>query len=63
MDIKEVKVTVMKGGPAIINGNIRLILPDSEEKTVSGNTAICRCGQSKNAPFCDGSHAKVGFDK
>jgi len=36
-------------------GNEFMIPPGKE------NVALCRCGQSKNKPFCDGSHRECGF--
>lgn len=36
----------------------------AEDQLISGteNFALCRCGRSQNAPYCDGAHVKVGFD-
>ncbi|MBP8944999.1 MAG: CDGSH iron-sulfur domain-containing protein [Paludibacteraceae bacterium] len=58
----EISIKVMKGGPYVINGNVKLILPSGEEKELVGKTALCRCGHSKNKPFCDGSHHDIEFD-
>lgn len=72
--IRRIKVT--KDGPYIVSGGVRLaresmvIGSDGEparwEKGPAyperETYALCRCGQSKNKPFCDGSHAKVAFD-
>jgi CDGSH-type Zn-finger protein len=33
----------------------------SEEVVEKDTVALCRCGQSSNKPFCDGTHALVGF--
>lgn len=51
------------------NGPLRVI-GDFEIKDAAGNAfglagrtviSLCRCGHSENKPFCDGSHARVGF--
>ncbi|AXI47901.1 hypothetical protein C1J03_18955 [Sulfitobacter sp. SK012] len=55
------KITPKEDGPLIVQGipnlrtNVGAIEPD---KPAYG---LCRCGQSKNKPFCDGSHVAAGF--
>ncbi|MEB8432518.1 (4Fe-4S)-binding protein [Cocleimonas sp. KMM 6892] len=56
------KVKVTKGGPLLVEGNLTITMPDGEEVTKEGMTALCRCGASANKPYCDGSHSKIEFD-
>lgn len=53
-----------ENGPYLIQAQIKIVdhlgnefaLPPGKD-----NIALCRCGHSKNKPFCDGSHRQVGF--
>jgi CDGSH-type Zn-finger protein len=73
----DAKIVVSKDGPYLVNGSVPLamqvIVPDSQGMSwdwkegtkfdsKSAEYRLCRCGQSKNKPFCDDSHLKVGFD-
>jgi CDGSH-type Zn-finger protein len=71
-----VYIKITKGGPYIITGNVPLkkeiviigkegepeSYMDGEKYKVEETYALCRCGQSKNKPFCDGTHAQKMFD-
>lgn len=56
-------VICLNNGPLRISG--RFVIKDAQGNSfdLSGREAIslCRCGQSSNKPFCDGTHNKVGF--
>jgi uncharacterized Fe-S cluster protein YjdI len=56
----EVEVTPMPDGPLLLRGPIRIELADGSVEEVP-RAAFCRCGNSKNKPFCDGSHVAAGF--
>lgn len=45
-------------GPLLVTGQVQIITPDGKE-IIMERAAICRCGQSKNQPFCDGSHRNI----
>jgi hypothetical protein len=45
-----------------VRGGIQLIGADGFRYEVRNRMALCRCGASENKPFCDGSHASIGFD-
>jgi CDGSH-type Zn-finger protein len=57
------KVSVFSNGPIRIEGDFEILDPTGAAFGLAGRTVIslCRCGQSANKPFCDGSHARTGF--
>jgi uncharacterized Fe-S cluster protein YjdI len=57
----QVVVEVTQDGPLLITGDVTIKLSDGTEEAVHEETALCRCGQSGNKPFCDGSHTRTGF--
>jgi CDGSH-type Zn-finger protein len=58
-----VSIVVNPNGPLRITGNFVIKDPQGKDFDLSGRTVIslCRCGHSENKPFCDGSHARIGF--
>ena len=58
---KRTTITPRENGPLVVKGLGELQGPDGAALEVKAVVALCRCGHSQNKPFCDGSHAKVGF--
>lgn len=54
-------VTVTNDGPYAITGGVELIGVSLGEGASKEHYTLCRCGASKNKPFCDGSHWQVNF--
>lgn len=55
-------ISVIQGGPLLINGKLSITLASGEQESKDGTTALCRCGASANKPYCDGSHNNINFD-
>jgi len=70
------KVKVTPNGPYIVSGSVplsrKIIVTDEEgysykwhedrKYELQNQYALCRCGNSRNKPFCDGAHLKNTFD-
>jgi CDGSH-type Zn-finger protein len=48
-------------GPIAVRGGVQVYSAEGEPYEVRNRVTLCRCGQSKNKPFCDGSHVEHGF--
>lgn len=59
--MEKLKAIVKPNGPVIIQGEFTITHADGRVEEIEKMAAICRCGASKNKPFCDGAHAKVEF--
>lgn len=71
--MKEKKIRIVKNGPYLVSGNIPLsrekITEDENRYLLKWEKvsdypeqethSLCRCGESKNAPFCDGAHKRA----
>jgi CDGSH-type Zn-finger protein len=56
-----VKVKPIPNGPLMLDGNLRIRAASGRLAWEGTKTWLCRCGHSKNKPFCDGSHKAEGF--
>jgi CDGSH-type Zn-finger protein/uncharacterized Fe-S cluster protein YjdI len=56
-----VNVQPTPNGPLHVSGNMELISGTGRTINKVTETYLCRCGHSKNKPYCDGSHKAAGF--
>ncbi len=55
------RVEPQRDGPLKIDGNLEICSGTGRVVKRVTQSRLCRCGQSKNKPFCDGSHRAAGF--
>lgn len=63
LDVRDgtVTVTPRPNGPLVVGGNLEITTGTGRTINRVTKTMLCRCGQSSNKPYCDGTHTKVGF--
>jgi CDGSH-type Zn-finger protein len=54
-------IAVIRDGPLWVRGGIPIESSNGTTYEVRNRVTLCRCGQSSNKPFCDGTHKLVGF--
>jgi len=57
----EPSVAIERNGPIWVRGGIPVVSDDGTTWEVRNRVTLCRCGRSRNKPFCDGTHQEVGF--
>lgn len=59
-----VVITVLDNGPYLVKGATEIVDVEGNCWDTAGrpSVALCRCGGSGNKPFCDGTHARIGFE-
>jgi CDGSH-type Zn-finger protein len=75
--VKNKRIVIVKNGPYVVEGDVPLVSKtqvvsehgepltwrkDGEIAVSPGEYHLCRCGQSSNRPFCDGTHKKMEFE-
>lgn len=62
MSANIVKITInLNGSARVETERAEIHLPDGTIIVKEGKFSLCRCGQSNEKPFCDGTHKTCGF--
>jgi len=65
--MESIRIEPTADGPLMVTGSFELAWPSghriatADEADENGAVYLCRCGHSKNKPFCDNSHNLIGF--
>lgn len=61
-DCEKTTLFARPNGPLIISGkDVKLVDENGNEIKSADRFSICRCGQTANQPYCDGSHNRINF--
>ncbi len=55
-------IAILPGGPVWVRGGV-VVIGEAGVWEPRNRVTLCRCGQSKNTPFCDGTHEDIHFDE
>ena len=56
------EINLVQNGPLRLKGNFQIFDHDGNPLEHKQVASLCRCGESKNKPFCDGTHKNIGFE-
>jgi len=62
LENQKIKIEILLNGPILVQGDFMLKHGEEEKNNTKPTTFLCRCGASKNKPYCDGSHKKINFE-
>ena len=57
----QLTITAQTDGPLQLRGPVEIRSKDGQTSFRGNRAKLCRCGQSGNKPFCDGTHSEIGF--
>ena len=59
---EKITMRVKPNGSIRVTGTIDFVDADGNVVETKTDFSLCRCGHSKEKPFCDGSHKAAGFE-
>jgi CDGSH-type Zn-finger protein len=59
---ENIKMRVKENGSIRVTGTVDFVDADGNVVETKTDFSLCRCGHSKEKPYCDGSHKATGFE-